>query len=80
LSLLHSVTLDVDVLLETVRDEPYETLKSRLLERYGQWDDDRFNALTMTVARCWFCAIAVNAPELRQRFESSGSFSCNGSL
>ncbi|KRY96789.1 hypothetical protein T4C_5962, partial [Trichinella pseudospiralis] len=55
LSLLHSVTLDVDVLLETVRDEPYETLKSRLLKRYGQWDDDRFNALTMTVARCWFC-------------------------
>ncbi|KRY62987.1 hypothetical protein T4A_10954, partial [Trichinella pseudospiralis] len=50
LSLLHSVTLDVDVLLETVGDEPYETLKSRLLKRYGQWDDDRFNALTMTVA------------------------------
>ncbi|KRZ66080.1 hypothetical protein T10_10012, partial [Trichinella papuae] len=50
LSLPDSVTPDVDVLLEPVRDKPYETLKSRLLKRYGQSDDDRFNALTTPVA------------------------------
>ncbi|KRZ04683.1 hypothetical protein T11_5549 [Trichinella zimbabwensis] len=50
LSLPDSVTPDVDVLLEPVRDKPYETLKSRLLKRYGQSNDDRFNALTTPVA------------------------------
>ncbi|KRZ65364.1 hypothetical protein T10_9979 [Trichinella papuae] len=49
-SLLDSVTPDVDDLLEPVGDNPYETLKSRLLERYGQSDDDRFNALTTPTA------------------------------
>ncbi|KRX13062.1 Retrovirus-related Pol polyprotein from type-2 retrotransposable element R2DM [Trichinella nelsoni] len=36
---------DVDDLLEPAVDAPYETLKRRLLERYGESDDDRFNAL-----------------------------------
>ncbi|KRZ72862.1 hypothetical protein T10_5030 [Trichinella papuae] len=49
-SLPDSVTPDVDDLLEPVGDNPYETLKSRLLGRYGQSDGDRFNALTTTVA------------------------------
>ncbi|KRZ03423.1 hypothetical protein T11_1252 [Trichinella zimbabwensis] len=46
----NSVTPDVDDLLEPVGDNPYETLKSRLLGRYGQSDGDRFNALTTAVA------------------------------
>ncbi|KRX96668.1 hypothetical protein T4E_7088 [Trichinella pseudospiralis] len=50
LSLLDSLTLDVGVLLEPVGDEPYETLKSRLLKRYGQSNGNRFNELTITVA------------------------------
>ncbi|KRZ60461.1 Transposon Tf2-6 polyprotein [Trichinella nativa] len=44
-SLPDSVAPDVDDLLEPAGDAPYETLKRRLLERYGESDDDRFNAL-----------------------------------
>ncbi|KRZ87482.1 Transposon Tf2-9 polyprotein [Trichinella sp. T8] len=44
-SLPDSVASDVDDLLEPAGDAPYETLKRRLLERYGESDDDRFNAL-----------------------------------
>ncbi|KRX57484.1 hypothetical protein T09_14996 [Trichinella sp. T9] len=44
-SLPDSVASDVDDLLEPAGDAPYETLKRRLLERYGGSDDDRFNAL-----------------------------------
>ncbi|KRX51768.1 Retrovirus-related Pol polyprotein from transposon [Trichinella sp. T9] len=44
-SLPDSVAPDVDDLLEPAGGAPYETLKRRLLERYGGSDDDRFNAL-----------------------------------
>ncbi|KRZ81835.1 Retrovirus-related Pol polyprotein from transposon, partial [Trichinella sp. T8] len=43
-SLPDSVAPDVDDLLEPAGGAPYETLKRRLLERYGESDDDRFNA------------------------------------
>ncbi|XP_003369456.1 conserved hypothetical protein [Trichinella spiralis] len=44
-SLPDSVGPDVNDLLEPAGDPPYETLKRRLLERYGESDDNRFNAL-----------------------------------
>ncbi|KRZ65804.1 hypothetical protein T10_11366 [Trichinella papuae] len=50
LLLLDSVAADVDDLLELFRNSPIETLKRRLLERYGESNDNCFIALTIPVA------------------------------
>ncbi|KRY80571.1 hypothetical protein T4D_14087, partial [Trichinella pseudospiralis] len=80
---LDSLTLDVGVLLEPVGDEPYETLKSRMLKRYGQSNGNRFNELTITVA------VGDMKPSFQDFYlhlevsESLGAvpeFTCNGGL
>ncbi|KRY45591.1 hypothetical protein T03_7734 [Trichinella britovi] len=48
-SLPDSVVPDDDYLFKVTGDNLYETLKQRLLERYGESDDDRLNALTTPV-------------------------------
>ncbi|KRZ10705.1 hypothetical protein T11_13336 [Trichinella zimbabwensis] len=50
LPLPDSVAADVDDLLELFRNSPIETLKRRLLERYGESNDNCFIALTIPVA------------------------------
>ncbi|KRX77864.1 hypothetical protein T06_1219 [Trichinella sp. T6] len=48
-SLPDYVVPDDDYLFKVTGDNLYETLKQRLLERYGELDDDRLNALTTPV-------------------------------